>query len=686
MIEVPGQKRSGVDGKGGVRLDWPLTAASRAAVAVGVPVFLPSLPTSNQSTAPWPVDQIDGQIHALLHSFHARSITMDLRAMLNEPSQAQRHQPQTQTIPHPPPPPRLHTHHSQSSYDHTLSYEPTHNHTLTPSLERPPLLSSTSSYHGQPPPTSEYRTSANGSYFGVQSPHQHQKSASASASTPTATGPPMYAQSPGPHTIHTPREGIPPSHPFQSPFVPSPSPSGQYPPTPGSVHHYPTTATSSTATSYQYSSAHPSLTGQSPIPREDYISANGNAHTQQRNFSPQAQFHPPPVTPLGPPVSYPRPSPHPHRPTSHGQESARRSSIGSVGSVQSRDYNQPPYDHSRTGSGSVQRTFPGDVRERERSIESVSPKTIPKPPPVRRQSVTRYQEPMSDPYAMAQPSPAPNSNSSIAQSHTTPDRVFETQHYDTTPKSSSTSIEPRSAAQYRHSEPSPAPSTHNNSVTPQPAHTTLPAQQTPVKSQSQASLKRTASNISDVTTTPLHPRKRVRRDDIPIWAQSARKYPLSFINARPPSPPPSQQLAAPINMEVAVKKETEAPPMTNGQGQSHATTPPGEVPWEPSIINEAAFDDLTRRVCDWILFTIGDKQAPAGGAMFEIEAKVGMIFDEGTGDRLRLPVLTETVFNRRNYGGRTSFKSSMNVVSIARAISWIVNADRENRRSTSIST
>ena len=67
MSEVPEKERRRSMARGGIGL----TAASRAAVAVGVQVFLPSsaLHTSNQSTAPWPVDQIDGQTHALLHSF-----------------------------------------------------------------------------------------------------------------------------------------------------------------------------------------------------------------------------------------------------------------------------------------------------------------------------------------------------------------------------------------------------------------------------------------------------------------------------------------------------------------------------------------------------------------------------------------------------------------------------------------
>jgi hypothetical protein len=111
-------------------------------------------------------------------------------------------------------------------------------------------------------------------------------------------------------------------------------------------------------------------------------------------------------------------------------------------------------------------------------------------------------------------------------------------------------------------------------------------------------------------------------------------------------------------------------------------TPPTEIPWEPSIVNEPAYDDVARRVCDWIFFTIGNKHPPAGGAVFEIEAKVGMIFDEGTGDRLNLPVETETVFDRKSYRGRTSFKSSMDVVSATLRWAGISITDKKIRLST----
>jgi hypothetical protein len=107
--------------------------------------------------------------------------------------------------------------------------------------------------------------------------------------------------------------------------------------------------------------------------------------------------------------------------------------------------------------------------------------------------------------------------------------------------------------------------------------------------------------------------------------------------------------------------------MPNGQVQLQVTpvtsTPPVEVPWEPSITNVTPHEDLTRRMCDWIYSVIGEARPPPGGAMFEIEAKLGCIFDEHASHRLTLPVETETWFSRDRYRGKTSFQSSMNMVS-----------------------
>ncbi|KIX07542.1 uncharacterized protein Z518_02195 [Rhinocladiella mackenziei CBS 650.93] len=560
---------------------------------------------------------------------------MDLKSMLND-SSSQRQ------------PPRLHT--PQTSYDqaavHTPSYE---SH-----FERPP------SY--QPPlPSSEYRSSANGSYFAVQSPNQQNSGA---GSAPGVTGQSMFAQSPGPQgQIHTLREGIPPSHPYQSPFAPSPSPSGPPPPTPGSTQPYPTP---STAITYCHPGAHPAFSTQSP--RDEAIPPNGNAQPHSRTLSPQAQFHPPPATPLGPPASYPRPSPHPHRPISQGQESYRRSSVGSVGSTQSREYSHPAYtqaDHSR--SGSVQRTYSGEVRERERSIESVSPKTIPKPPPQRRTSIGRYQELQAEVYTAAQPSLGSHAN---AQPQGTPDRVVDVQqHFDTTPKSSTTSVEPKPAAQYQTSRPSPSTGTVNN-MTPQSTPSSLPAQPSPPATV-QPALKRSASNMSGGATTSLPP-KRPRRDEVPTFAQSARTKPLRFIKAPP--------VVAPATSETQVKRDDSGSQFPNGQAQAQ-----GEPRWEPSITNVVPYEDLTRRVCDWIFSVIGMAAPPGGGAMFEIEAKIGAIFDEQSGYRLSLPVETETIFNREKYRGRTSFKSSMDMAQHKLLNTFLNGLVQESMREAQIS-
>lgn len=577
---------------------------------------------------------------------------MDLKSMLNDSSNQRQ-------------PPRLHTPHA--SYDHAVAVAHTNSIPNDPHSDRP-------SSYPPPHPSSDYRQSANGSYFNIQSPHQqHSHAAPATASTPTVAPQPIFAQSPGPHgPVHTPRDSNPPPQHYHPPFVPSPSNSAPYPPTPGSAHHQ---QTPSTASTYHHPGGHSAFNLQSP--RDEIAVTNGHAHSNSRNISPHAQFHPTPATPLGPPVTYPRPSPHAHRPISQGQESYRRLSVGSVGSSHSRDYSQsgvaaPQPTHSR--SGSIQRTFSGDVRERERSIESVSPKTIPKAPPPKKQrqsSTGRYSDAPVDIYHAAPPQPvfAP-SVSATAQS--TPDRVLDALHNDATPKSSSASVEPKGPPPYQPARPSPGAGPTNN-MTPLSVHSPL-SQQMNSPAATQSSLKRNASHLSSVPSTPQPPRKRPRPNvnDFPVWAESARDRPVKFIQARPPAQPVSgvamastplsgQPPASHIKTEALVKQEL-TPHATNGQGLTSHN--PDEPRWEVSITTVTPYEDLTKKVCDWIVHWLLNATPPSNGAMFEIEAKVGAIFDEQTGLRLQLPVDTETVFLRDKWRGRTSFKSSMNIVSL----------------------
>ena len=48
-----------------------------------------------------------------------------------------------------------------------------------------------------------------------------------------------------------------------------------------------------------------------------------------------------------------------------------------------------------------------------------------------------------------------------------------------------------------------------------------------------------------------------------------------------------------------------------------------------------------------------------GGAVLEIEAKLGRLIDKGTNDRISIPVMTEAILNRNNPNVRTAFESSM---------------------------
>ena len=88
-----------------------------------------------------------------------------------------------------------------------------------------------------------------------------------------------------------------------------------------------------------------------------------------------------------------------------------------------------------------------------------------------------------------------------------------------------------------------------------------------------------------------------------------------------------------------------------------------ELKYEVSITNQEPMQDLTKQICDWIYTTIGIGEPPAGGAVYEIEAKIGQIHDISHGERLDLPVSTETLFNPHKQSG-TKFESTMDIVSL----------------------
>lgn len=514
-----------------------------------------------------------------------------------------------------------------------------------------------------PPPLQpvDSRGPSAGGYFGFPSPHQNNlNSASTHASTPSVGPHSAYAHSPGSQSqSYTPRNSAGPPGAHNPALVPSPSLSVNQPPTPGSAYpyqtHTPSSAHSQGGTTLPYAQAH--------SPRASHPT---NGHPRQ--ISPRAQhIYPQPATPLGPPKNYHKISPQAQRPPSQGVDHhQRRSSYGSVGSAQSREHNPgqslPHAEISRL-EGVQRQTVPDldRLKERDRSV-SVSPKTIPQPSPYRQASTSSQAGSQGRLSVQSPGDHQTRAISGISEIHTS---------------SHPTTAEVKSEHQ------------HTPTPTPTPRPSTLPTDQqtlsrgpsikreTPETTSSPAvpmNLKRNASVMSDYShSSQQQPRKRLRRDEMPIFAQSARKKPLRLgaggqkqrptkpMTKPPPAPASAQQPAQPRPTKAASvaipNGKTTAPEPTQGNA--------AEVRWESSIANISPYEDLTRRVCDWIFQTIGTATPPSGGAMFEIEAKIGEIFDTGTGARIILPVDTEAVFNKSRWN-RTKFESSMNMVSLNR--------------------
>jgi hypothetical protein len=532
--------------------------------------------------------------------------------------------------PPPPPPPRLHT----------------HTHTPQTSFERPgdratPYDATSDRLSSYPPSshgTLDSSRSQTGSYFTQHSPQQH------SASTPSAGAPSAYIQSPGSHPhgqIYTPREHGSVSTPTQYPHPPPP-PYAQRSPSSAGLTHPPTTPGSA-----QY---HPG-----------YVNQTNGAPPGVRQMSPpQAAFtHQTPVTPLGPPAAYRRPSPQAQRPTSQGYDHFRRSSISSVGSAQSRDY---PIHHMQpepaTGRmGSVHRALLGEEerqRERERSYESVSPKTIPRPTPSR-QSTSHSQSQEPPPTFDSRPPPPTSSLSSSTPSRKSRNRSME-DHPNGVASQRSTRLDEMP-------QPTPPPpaaaTTPSKPETPQSAHSSVPPQPSPhVPTQT---LKRSNSMLSNPPASIMPPRKRPRRDDVPVFAQSARRgKPIRFIEG---GAPPRNTNHAPV---VKLEPSTAPIPATNGQRATSVPAPvedPFDPKFDPTITSQLPYDDIVRQICDFVAIHLVHATEPVPGSFFEVEAKLGAIIDPDTNHRISLPIMTEAIVDKKRMHG-IRFASTMDVVSL----------------------
>ena len=79
------------------------------------------------------------------------------------------------------------------------------------------------------------------------------------------------------------------------------------------------------------------------------------------------------------------------------------------------------------------------------------------------------------------------------------------------------------------------------------------------------------------------------------------------------------------------------------RSSSSTTSPLTNIPpLSLSILGVEPVDEFIREVADFIHHMIGMRPRDLPGAMVEVEAKIGILRDRLSGNRLNLPVLTET--------------------------------------------
>ncbi|KAI9682092.1 MAG: mRNA-capping enzyme subunit beta [Caeruleum heppii] len=192
----------------------------------------------------------------------------------------------------------------------------------------------------------------------------------------------------------------------------------------------------------------------------------------------------------------------------------------------------------------------------------------------------------------------------------------------------------------------------------------------------------TASAASSTRTQQPH-KKRRRHEPPPIFAQSVihrngagksgvGKHRSKGVSGRADSttskPPPAPHV---VPHNAVPNGTVSSSTVTHPPAPLAQTSPPVEGvlgAWEPSFTNVIPAEEITRIIADFLFIQVVQRSdvgassvgnVPDQQAQIEIEAKLGHLIDKNTNDRLRVPVLTECVFNKDDPSFRTSFKSSM---------------------------
>ncbi|KAJ3352477.1 mRNA-capping enzyme subunit beta [Allomyces javanicus] len=163
---------------------------------------------------------------------------------------------------------------------------------------------------------------------------------------------------------------------------------------------------------------------------------------------------------------------------------------------------------------------------------------------------------------------------------------------------------------------------------PSNGHTASPTA-TPAPTTSTSASSAASSTMNTPTVRPAK-RQRPADDDIDgADFSAAQALPPSGTNSNAARPPPP-----------ATATPRPAPPRPAPPAASPSRAPPTPA----NIFGERAIPDVHRQIADFIYVTLNEHRPPlALDAPVEIEAKLGRIIDKRTGQRLALPVRSETV-------------------------------------------
>lgn len=193
--------------------------------------------------------------------------------------------------------------------------------------------------------------------------------------------------------------------------------------------------------------------------------------------------------------------------------------------------------------------------------------------------------------------------------------------------------------------------------------------ESPVAGSRKRSLESATSEASQQPPAP----KRRKYETPPIWAQRFDRSKEKPYTGPKPSMPRLSHLAPTASTQRSITPvEIKSEPKNEQKVNGHPTTPPAGPDrswqqeavegWEPSFDNMVPYNDVVMQVADRIFDNILNCpfKLPKG-SKWEIEAKLGHLIDKSTGERLNLPVRTETILDPVFAAQRVRFDSKMSM-------------------------